>query len=211
MVLLFFSVFFLGLCSSQNCFCRAPFRFECFILWLFLWPSSAQLLLLYCYLAVLLHLAFHRAPFILNASFWVFFIHFFYSIFYGFFFGFWKLFCQVLFHGCGVLFEGYLSPRTDAFSGCCFGLFCPVLLGFLFVCLFLALRRAPISSNWFFIWHSFGTASTQLLVRNHSFFVVVLFDTWLGSFFFRVLLFKDCASVFHHAFLLSCSVLSSGL
>ena len=29
-----------------------------------------------CYLVVLLHLAFHRAPFILNASFWVFFIHF---------------------------------------------------------------------------------------------------------------------------------------
>ena len=35
-----------GLCSSQSGFCRAPFRFDWFILGLFLWPSSAQLLLL---------------------------------------------------------------------------------------------------------------------------------------------------------------------
>ncbi len=32
--------------SSQSGFCRAPFRFDGFILGLFLWPSSAQLLLL---------------------------------------------------------------------------------------------------------------------------------------------------------------------
>ena len=62
-----------------------------------------------------------------------------------------------------VLFQGHLSPLTAAFSGGFFGLFCPVLL--LGV---LALRRAPISSNWFFIWHSLGPSSTQLLVHNHS-------------------------------------------
>ena len=42
--------------------------------------------------------------------------------------------------------------------------FCPILLG---GCL-LALRRASISSNWFFIWHSLRPSSTQLLVNNHS-------------------------------------------
>ena len=60
-------------CSSQTGFCRAPFRFDRFILGLFfglLEPSYC------CYLVVLLRLAFHRAPFILNASFWVFLIHF---------------------------------------------------------------------------------------------------------------------------------------
>ena len=76
---------FVGLCSSESGFCRAPFQFECLILGLFLWPSSAQH---YCYLVVLLCLAFPRAPFILKASFGVFLIHFFYpgpsSSFYDF-------------------------------------------------------------------------------------------------------------------------------
>ena len=64
---------FVGLCSSQSVFYRAPFWFECFILVLFLWPSSAQLLLLLSGLSL-----FNISPFILNACFWVFFIHFFY-------------------------------------------------------------------------------------------------------------------------------------
>ena len=38
---------FVGLCSSQSGFCRAPFQFDWFILGLFLWPSSAQVLLLF--------------------------------------------------------------------------------------------------------------------------------------------------------------------
>ena len=38
---------------------------------------------------------------------------------------------------------------------------------FLFFC-FLALCRAPISSDWFFIWHSLRPSSTQLLVHDHS-------------------------------------------
>ena len=53
-----------------------------------------------------------------------------------------------------------------------------------------------------------------LLLPIFLFIVIVVFvliDTWLGSFFFRVLLFTDCASVFHPAFLSSGSVLSSGL
>ena len=79
-------------------------------------------------------------------------------LFFKFFFN------EVLFHGCVVLFQGHLSPLTAAFSGCFFGLFCPVLL----VGGVLALLRAPISSNWFFVWHSFGPSSTQLLVRNRS-------------------------------------------
>ena len=33
---------------------------------------------------------------------------------------------------------------------------------------FLALCRAPVSSDWFFIWHSLRPSSTQLLVCNHS-------------------------------------------
>ena len=73
-VLLFFLAFF-RLCSSYSGFHMAPFWSECFILGLFHWPSSAQLLF---YLVVLLCLALHRAPFILTASFWVIFIHFFY-------------------------------------------------------------------------------------------------------------------------------------
>ena len=64
---------FVGLCSSQSGFYRAPFWFECFILGLFLWPSSAQLLLLISDFSPL-----NLSPFFLNASFWVFFIHFFY-------------------------------------------------------------------------------------------------------------------------------------
>ena len=63
-----------------------------------------------------------------------------------------------------VLTQGHLSPLSAAFSGCFFGLFCPVLLGGWF----LALHRAPISSNWFFIWHSLRPSSTQLLVHNHG-------------------------------------------
>ena len=56
------------------------------------------------------------------------------------------------------------SPLTAAFSGCFFGLFCPVLLGGGF----LAHCRAPISSDWFFVWHSLRPSSTQLLVRNRT-------------------------------------------
>ena len=56
---------FVGLCFSQSGFRRAPFRFECLILGLFLWPSSAQLLLL----VFLFCSAFHKAPLILNAFF----------------------------------------------------------------------------------------------------------------------------------------------
>ena len=63
-----------------------------------------------------------------------------------------------------VLFQGHLSPLTAAFSGCSFGLFCPVLLGGGF----LALHRAPISSDRFFIRHSLRPSSTQLLLCNHS-------------------------------------------
>ena len=51
---------------------------------------------------------------------------------------------------------------------CCFSWlflwpFLPILLGGCF----LALRRAPTSSDWFFLWHSLRPSSTQLL-RNHS-------------------------------------------
>ena len=42
-----------------------------------------------------------------------------------------------------VLFQGHLSPLNVAFSGCFFGLFCPVLLGGCF----LALCRSLISSE----------------------------------------------------------------
>ena len=66
--------------------------------------------------------------------------------------------------------QGHLSPLTAAFSGCFFGLFCPFLLGGCF----LALRRAPISSSWFFLWHSLRPSSTQLLVHNHSGFCSVI-------------------------------------
>ena len=75
------------------------------------------------------------------------------------------IFNQVLFHGC-VPFQGHLSPLSAAFPGCFFGLFCPVLLGGCF----LVLRRAPVSSDWFFIWHSLSLrpSSIKLLVHNHS-------------------------------------------
>ena len=72
-------------------------------------------------------------------------------------------FCQFRFHGCGVLFQRHFSPQTAAFSGRFFGLFCPDLGGW-----FLALRGAPISSDWFFMWHSLWPSSTQLLVHNHN-------------------------------------------
>ena len=56
---------FVGLCSSQSCFHRAPFQFYWFILGLFLlWPSTIQLL----WLVFLFCSAFHQAPLILNAS-----------------------------------------------------------------------------------------------------------------------------------------------
>ena len=75
-----------------------------------------------------------------------------------------KFFTNFFFMVLVVLFQGHLSPLSAAFSGCLFGLFCPVLLGGGF----LALHRAPISSDWFFIWHSLRPSSTQLLVHNHS-------------------------------------------
>ena len=73
------------------------------------------------------------------------------------------IFYQVLFHGC-VLFQGHFLHWVLLFLAVSLALFCPVLLG---GCL-LALHRAPISSDWFFIWHSLRPSSTQLLVRNHS-------------------------------------------
>ena len=60
-------------CSSQNGFRRAPFWLVHFLAFLGLLQPSCYC----CYLVVLLCLAFHRALFILNASFWVFFIDFF--------------------------------------------------------------------------------------------------------------------------------------
>ena len=83
-------------------------------------------------------------------------------------------FYQVLFHGS---FTGHLSPLSAAFSGRFFSLFCPVLLGGWF----LALRKAPISSDWFFILHSLGPSSTQLLVRNHIGFCSHWY--WVGLLF----------------------------
>ena len=80
-----------------------------------------------------------------------------------------KFFYQVHFHGSVVLFQGHLSAPSAAFSGCFFGLSCPVLL----VGGVLALLRAPISSSWFFIWHSLRPSSTQLLVHNHSVFFLI--------------------------------------
>ena len=70
MVLLFILAF-CRLCSSQSGFYRAPFQFECFILGLFLWPSSVSLLLL----LFLFCPVFHQAPLIVNASFSVFFLY----------------------------------------------------------------------------------------------------------------------------------------
>ena len=85
-----------------------------------------------------------------------------------------------------VLFQGHLSPQSAAFFGHFFGLFCPVLLGGCF----LALHRAPISFNWFFIWHSLRPSSTQLLVHNdngfcsHWYLAGLLF--LLGTSFYRL-------------------------
>ena len=73
------------------------------------------------------------------------------------------MFYQVLFHDC-VVFQEHHSSLSAAFPGCFVGLFCPVLLGGCF----LALCRAPISSDRFFIWHPLRPSSTQLLVNNHS-------------------------------------------
>ena len=94
----------------------------------------------------------------------LFFLALHYCFFLSMFYLLWGVFFEVFFHGCDVLFQGHLSSLTAAFSGCFFGLFCPILLG---GCL-LALRRASISSSWFFIWHSLRPSSTQLLVNNHS-------------------------------------------
>jgi len=68
------------------------------------------------------------------------------------------MFYQVLFHDC-VVFQEHHSSLSAAFPGCFVGLFCPVLLGGCF----LALCRAPISSDRFFIWHPLRPSSTQLL------------------------------------------------
>ena len=64
MVLLFLLAF-CRFCSSKSGFCGASFQFECFILGLFLWPSSVSLLLL----LFLFCPVFDQAPLILNASF----------------------------------------------------------------------------------------------------------------------------------------------
>ena len=48
-----------------------------------------------------------------------------------------KKMAKLLFHGCGVLFQGHLAPLTAAFSGRFFGLFCPVLL-VCFLCVFFS-------------------------------------------------------------------------
>ena len=135
----------------------------------------------------------------------LFFLALHYCFFLCMFYLLWVFFFEAFFHGCDVLFQGHLSSLTAAFSGCFFGLFCPILLG---GCL-LALCRASISSNWFFIWHSLRPSSTQLLVNNHSGFcshwylVGLLF--LLSTSFYRL-----CFSL-HPAFLLSGSLLCSGL
>jgi len=78
-------------------------------------------------------------------------------------------------------FMGTFSPEY-----CFFWLFLwPFLPGSSWWRISLALHRAPISSHWFFMWHSLRPSSTQLLVCNHSGgFVLIDTLTWLGSFFF---------------------------
>ena len=66
------------------------------------------------------------------------------------------IFYQVLFHGCSFSRASF-SPEC-----CFFWLFLWPLLP----SSFLALCRAPISSDWFFVWHSLRPSSTQLLVCN---------------------------------------------
>ena len=81
---------------------------------------------------------------------------------------FFGLFCPILLAvslaSSAQFFLLFLWPLLPNSSCCFFGLFCPILLG---GCL-LAHRRASISSDWFFIWHSLRPSSTQLLVNNHS-------------------------------------------
>ena len=93
----------------------------------------------------------------------LFFLALHYCFFLYIFFLLWLLLWLFNFYKMVVLFQGHLFPLSVAFSGCFFGLFCPVLGGW-----FLALRRSPISSDWFFLWHSLRPSSTQFLVRNHS-------------------------------------------
>ena len=122
-----------------------------------------------------------------------------------------KVFYQFLFHGAGCSFSRAPFSPECCFFWLFFGLFCPVLG----VC-FLALHRAPISSDWFFMWRSLGPSSTQLLVCNHSDFcshwylagLHFLLRTSFYRLCFSLPLFIDCASVFHPAFLSSASVLS---
>ena len=80
-----------------------------------------------------------------------------------FFFSFSFLFTKFFFMVCCSFSRAPFSPDCCLFWRF-FGLFCPVLL----LGGVLALCRAPISSNWFFVWHSLGPSSTQLLVHNHS-------------------------------------------
>ena len=49
---------------------------------------------------------------------------------------------------------------------------------FFLVVVFLALRRAPVSSDWLFVWDSLRPSSTQLLVRDHSGFFLSLILGW---------------------------------
>ena len=79
----------------------------------------------------------------------------------GFFFGFFKLFVTSFFFMVALfVFEGtFLSWAL---------IFLAVSLAFSSWWLVLAFRRAPMSSDWFFVWHSLRPSSTQLLVHNHS-------------------------------------------
>ena len=60
-----------------------------------------------------------------------------------------------LFNFYQVRFHGYSFSGAPFSPECCF--FCPVLGGW-----FLALRRSPISSDWFFVWLSLRPSSTQV-------------------------------------------------
>ena len=109
-----------------------------------------------------------------------FFLYIFYLLCLFYYFIFTKLFFI-------VIFQGHLSPLSAAFSGCFFGLFCPVLFGGCF----LALCRAPVSSDWFFIWDSLKPSSTSFLFI----IIVFLFSFILGwvpfsseHFFFEIVL-----------------------
>ena len=91
------------------------------------------------------------------------FLHILPSMAFTLLFFFFFFFYQVLFHGLYFFFKGTFLPWLVLFLAVSLAFLCPVLLGGV-----LALCRAPISSNWFFVWHSLGPSSTQLLVRNRS-------------------------------------------